>query len=80
MLHESTLHLPSLPPQYDVERLQQLFSYDNVGRVCVSVYSHVSSSLVQVNMYVCTKCGTIVPLCLLSIIYLYSLHVCCLKA
>jgi len=41
MLHESTLHLPSLPPQYDVERLQQLFNYDNVClvlyHVCVSV-------------------------------------------
>jgi len=44
MLHENTLHIPSLPPQYDVERLQQLFNYDNVGQtcVCVSECSHVS--------------------------------------
>jgi len=30
LLHESTVHLPSLPPQYDASRLSQLFQSDNV--------------------------------------------------
>ena len=30
LLHESTVHLPSLPPQYDATRLSQLFQPDNV--------------------------------------------------
>ena len=30
LLHEDTVYLPSLPPQYDATRLSQLFQPDNV--------------------------------------------------